>query len=339
MKRNLLNLILTLASAFATPSLNGMHYKAPSQPAIILHPSIPTLSLIPSSACIGNTIAVGFEEYTGGFRLLCADAGQIGFWTTPVPARLAGVDDHLKWKWLCPSGTALVGYVQDESGLRQAACSELVPIVFSTGEVHTASIVSSVNTVLSPIGVVACPVNKYVQRFEALTSPAGAVTGFVSVCNAVETDIINIHTLNLPAVDLAVRTVGQPALKFEVDLYNLGFETVVANDVAVEFRYDAALWDVIFPSGMTCADIASRVIGGHDVRTLGKRCSIPGSAVKGLGNDVEMTITMQPLGSGTSTAATAGLPLVTVKAVVRKDSPLIEDGNPTNDVAAFPSSF
>jgi len=344
MKRNALNLILTLATALAMPSLKGMSYKAPQPPPLSVHLPFPQLTLIPNSTCTGNRIAVGFEEYTGGFRLLCADAGQVGFWTTPVEANLVGSGDHLLWSWLCPSGTALVGFAQDESGLRQAACSKLIPI-FATGDVHTGALVNSGNYPLDPVIIVACPANTFVQKFEAVQNPGGPVTGFVKVCSAVETVTINVHTPNLPGIDLAVRTVGQPAKlevqdqKFELDLFNLGWAPVIASNVAVEFRYDTLQWEVLVPSGMNCTNIASRVIGGHDILSLGKRCTIPGTAIKGLGSEAVMTITLHPVGSGPVIGGSAATPVVSIKVLLVGEPDEGADANPNNDVAAFPSSL
>jgi len=113
MKRNPLSLILALA-VLTAPAAFGMKYATViaipivNVPLDLLHPTA-TVNNFSGCTSESNTIAVGYELYTGGFRMLCADAGRIGFWTTPVEGPLVGLAPQTGQRFLCPSGSALAG--------------------------------------------------------------------------------------------------------------------------------------------------------------------------------------------------------------------------------------
>src|SRR5262245_31628202 len=92
MNRKSLNLIVTLAMMAAPAAFGNMHYAPVAATPIItpinlLHPQPNNFSGCSSDS---NTIAVGYEIYGTGFRMLCADAGVIGFWTTTTEGPLVG---------------------------------------------------------------------------------------------------------------------------------------------------------------------------------------------------------------------------------------------------------
>src|ERR1041385_1213271 len=103
--------------------------------------------------------------------MLCADAGRIGFWTTPAAAALVGVVSQPSQRYLCPSGSALAGVLFIEGLIYPfPLCGELIPD-FKTGSVHRTVLFSVDKTVVekesktAPVtpGVISCGPAGYVQ--------------------------------------------------------------------------------------------------------------------------------------------------------------------------------
>lgn len=343
MKRNALNLILTLV-AVLTPAAYGMHYTSVplrfppfNFPGNLLTPSVNNTSACTS---ISNTIAVGYEVYNGGFRVLCADAGRIGFWTTPVPGPLVGQDLTLISRYLCPSSSALAGLRFVEGLLPFPLCGTLVPDM-STGAVQRSDTLFGVDeTVQTGSGAQPCPQEQFIQSLVASRNAQGAVVGFGQACNDIVTAKANLEDVS---VDLAVRTVRQKSVlgrngseQFSVDVFNLGVAGVFASNVMIDFRFDAFAWDVIQPTNVSCLTISAHK-GPVDIITVGKRCTIPGSAINGRGGKVTMNFNLVPIGPEALRPATSTAEAIfSVKANVIDESLQGADPNDSNNLAAFP---
>src|SRR6185369_1579554 len=100
MKRNFLVLAFTIT---CTSTVFAMKYAPVDAVPIITTVNFLQRPVNNLSGCTSdsNTIAVGYELYHVGFRMLCADAGRIGFWTTPVPSTLVGQDAQGHQRYLC----------------------------------------------------------------------------------------------------------------------------------------------------------------------------------------------------------------------------------------------
>jgi hypothetical protein len=348
MKRNL-SLVLTLA-VLTAPAALGMKYATViatpilTAPINALHPLVNNFSGCTSDS---NTIAVGYEFYAGGFRMLCADAGRIGFWTIPVAAARVGQAPDAGERFLCPSGSALAG-VQYVEGLLFPfpLCGELIPD-FTSGQVHRTVLFSVDATVVEkeskgpPVtpGVVSCGVGGYVQTLQASRSAAGNVTGFTALCNSIVTDPVEIKKgFN---VDLAVKAVNQTAVLgrnatqlFHVDVFNLGAANIPASNISLEVRFDGSAWQVL-PFNMVCSDILAHS-GVVDLIVVGERCTLP-SPVAGQGGVVPVSFRLEPLGPDTTRPATpTPQPILSVKASIINEQLEGADANATNDTAAFP---
>jgi hypothetical protein len=348
MKRNALSLMVTLA-ALTTPAAFGMKYAAPTVVSIVppatnllLHPPVNNFSGCSSES---NTIAVGYEVYAGGFRMLCADAGRIGFWTTPVEATLVGQAPDAGQRFLCPSGTALAA-LQFIEGLAFPfpLCGELIPNLKS-GTVQRSVLYAVDGTVVEKLsktgdipGVVSCGPAGYVQSLQASRNAAGQVTGFGGVCNTIQTDPANIEDVN---VDLAVKTVGQTAVlgrdgsqTFTVDIFNLGNAAVPASNITLDMLFDGLAWQLM-PLNMPCTDILAHK-GIADVVVVGKRCTISGTVAE-KGGAISTAFLLEPLGSDATRPATSTpKPIVTAKVSLINENLEGADPNPSNDMAAFP---
>jgi hypothetical protein len=335
MKRTHLNLTIALA-VMTIPAASAMNYKAPA----ILIPSIPTVQLFDNlSGCssASHTVAVGYESYTGGFRILCADAGDIGFWTTPVKGELIGVANLLQGRFICPSGTALAGlYYVEGINTPFPTCAVLIP-VFSTGTVLRGDMVSVSSAPMS-LQFPTCGPNQFIQTLKAQRGANDAVQGFSAICNSIQT-VNLVHAGTVAGVDLAVRTVGQtvsvnPAhdQTFEADVFNLGSAFVHASNVTLDIRFNTLAWTLVPAPGMVCSDIMVRK-GLVDMISLGSRCSVPGAGIKALGGETPLKLTLQSHGLSTLSAPT--LPVISIRASVRDESIDGSDGDLTNDTAAF----
>jgi len=343
-----MRLLLTFA-VLSSPAAFAMKY-APVTPQIIgivnpLHPFVNNFSGCSSDS---NTVAVGYEFYPAGFRMLCADAGRIGFWTSPVEATLVGEAAGSGERFVCPSSTALAGLLFVEGLIFPfPLCGELIPD-FKTGNVHH-GVMFSVDKVLvekesktGPVdpGVVSCGPGGFVQSLQASRNAAGTVNGFGAVCNSILTDPANIEDVS---VDLAVRTVNQPAVldrnatdTFRVDVFNLGITSMPASNVRLDMLFDGLAWQLQPFADSTCTDILAHK-GIVDLVVVGKRCTIATSVLAEKGGVISATFQLQPLGSDvTRPATTTPKPIVTAKVSVVNENLDGADPNATNDVAAFP---
>jgi hypothetical protein len=350
MKRNPLSLVLTLA-VLTTPAAFGMRYATVTATPILNIPSLlhPPVNNFSGCASDSNTIAVGYDLYAGGFRMLCADAGRIGFWTTPVAAVVVGMsgqDPQPVQRFLCPSGTALAGLQYVEGLLFPfPLCGELIPD-FTTGSVQRKVLFSADDTVVEKLskgppenpGVVSCGPAGYVQTLQASRNPAGNVTGFGPICNTILTDPANIEDVS---VDLAVKTVNQTAVLgrnatqlFNVDVFNLGTAAVPASNISLELRFNGSAWQVL-PFNMACTAILAHS-GVIDRIVVGERCTIPGT-VNGRGGAVSVSFLLEPLGPDTTRPATpTPQAILSVKAGIIDEHLEGADANANNDRAAFP---
>jgi len=343
-----LSLMLTLA-VLAAPAFGSMRYAPVAATAILtpvdpLHPQPNNFSGCSSTS---NTIAVGYEIYSGGFRMLCADAGEIGFWTATIEAPLVGQAPQPGEQFLCPSGTALGGlrYVEGLA-FPLPLCGELIPDLVH-GFVQRHVLVSIDNVVeekeakgppQDPADVTCGPAG-YVQTLQASRNAAGQVAGFGLICNSIQTDIASsrIH------VDLAVKTIGQTAelgrsqsQLFQVAVFNLGSATVAPSNLSLELRFDGEAWDIVPFSNMSCTDILGHA-GLVDLLTIGKRCTITGSVSTQDGGIASVNFQLVPVGPDSLRPATpTAQPVFSVKAGLLNESLEGADFNPANDTAAFP---
>lgn len=352
MKRNSLSTLLGLIVT-TTPAAFGMNYTAPASPVLAAPVSVnlPHIGENQISTCTAasNTVAVGYELYAGGFSLLCADAGRIGFWTAPVLSDLVGHSSTTPQRFLCPSGNALAG-VQYIEGLifPLPLCGELIPD-FHTGFVRRTVLVSVDGVVVEkeskntpePPGVISCGVSGYVQTLAAIRNSSDAVSGFSTVCNTIQTAPANIEDVG---VDLAVRTVNQNAVlgrdssqQFRVDVFNLGTAAMLTSNVSLELHFDGLAWQLQNFGNAVCSDILARK-GIADFVVVGKRCTITGeTTLPARGVVVSADFLLQPLGSdATRPASATPKPVVSAKVSVIDEHQEGADPNPANDFAAFP---
>ncbi|HEY2018828.1 MAG TPA: hypothetical protein VGH38_35225 [Bryobacteraceae bacterium] len=351
MKRNGLTPILMMA-VLATPAAFGMHYATAQNPLPIstLPVNLPHLLPLNISACSSdsNTVAVGYETYAGGFRLLCADAARIGFWTTTLPAELIGQQAGSTQRFLCPSGTALAG-AQYIEGLiyPMPLCGELIPDLTS-GDVRHTVLFTVDETVVEKLskngpttpGVVSCGPAGWVQSLIASRNASNQVNGFGVQCNTIVTAPANLEDVN---VDLAVRTVNQkPVLgrnaseQFRVDVFNLGTAAIQSSNVSIELRFDGSAWQLQPFAEATCTDLLAHK-GVVDRLFVGKRCIITGDILGGRGNVISATFLLEPFGPDTTRpATTVAQPIVSVTVSQIDDRLEGADPNTANDLAAFP---
>jgi hypothetical protein len=349
MKRTALNLILTLA-ALTAPAAFGMHYSVSSTPTLTRVPnvSIQLENNVSTCTAASNTIAVGVDIDSSGYRILCADAARIGFWTTPVAGAVVGHLSDSTTRYLCPSGSALAG-LQFIEGLIYPfpLCGELVPD-FQTGlvsrkvlfNVNENVVAKESKTAPEDPGVFSCGPAGWVQSLTASRNAAGAVSGFGGSCNTIVTAPANIEDVN---VDLAVRTVFQPAVMgrdasdtFRVDVFNLGNAAIPASNVTVELRFDFNAWQLLPFANTSCTDIVAHR-GVVDRIFVGKRCTIPGSVLQGKGGVAQINFMIQPFGSDASRpATTTPQSIVTAKVSLIDENLEGADPNASNDLAAFP---
>lgn len=347
MIRHSLHLVLTLA-VLTTPAAFGMRYASSNAtpiftvPGNLINPAVNNFSGCSSDS---NTVAVGVDVYAGGFRMLCADAGRIGFWTAPVASILVGQDAQSHHRYLCPSGTALAG-LQFIDGLifPFPLCGELIPDLVN-GTVSRTVLYSVNGTVVAklsktgdPLGVVSCGPAGFVQTLKASRDAAGNVNGFGSVCNAIVTDPLGPKYHH---VDLAVKTINQTAelgrnatQVFNVNVYNLGTVPVPASNITLELRFDGEAWQVL-PFNMACTAILAHS-GVVDRIVVGERCTLPsGTGVRG--DVVPVSFHLEPLGPDiTRPATTTPAPILSVRAILINEILEGADGDATNDTAAFP---
>jgi len=351
MKRTALCLMLTLAAWSASAA--SMHYTAPHTGITLAAPPVtfvnPATNNLSTCTAASNTVAVGYDVFSAGFRILCADAGRIGFWTTTTLGALSGQQSDSAQRYLCPSGTALAG-VQFVEGIISPfpLCGELLPD-FTTGQVHRTVLFTPEESVVEkeatkntvpPPGVVSCGVGGYVQSLIANRTATGAVSGFGVSCNSIETNPANVEDVN---VDLAVKTAMQKSVlgrnateNFRVDVFNLGTLGVPASNVIVELRFDGAAWDIQQFANALCTDIMAHK-GVVDMVVVGKRCTMPVSSVPGRGGVVSMNFQLQPQGPDTlRPASTTPHSIFSVKAALVNENLQGADANANNDVAAFP---
>ena len=349
MNRHSLSLILTLA-VLTTPAAFGMKYATTNATPTftvpvnnLINPPVNNFSGCSSDS---NTVAVGYDVYTGGFRMLCADAGRIGFWTTPAASTLVGQDAQGHQRHLCPSGTALAG-LQFIEGLAfpLPLCGELIPN-FADGTVHRTILYSTSGTVVvklsrigdEPPGVTSCGTAAYVQSLKASRDAIGSVSGFGLVCNAIVTDPLGPKYIHL---DLAVQTVNQTAVLgrnatqlFKVNVYNLGAVQVPASNITLEVRFDGEAWQVL-PFNMACTSIMAHS-GVVDRIVVGERCTLPGP-VGDRGGVESVSFQLEPLGADVTRPATSTpTPILSVRAIILDETLDGADGRASNDTAAFP---
>jgi hypothetical protein len=349
MKRTALNLIFSLA-AMAAPAAFGMHYTVNTNPNLGPTIKLPPLVTLENNAstctAASNTIAVGFDADSAGYRILCADAGRIGFWTTPVPGDLVGHLTASSARFLCPSGSALAG-LQFIEGLvfPFPLCGELVPD-FQTGLVSRKVLFTVDNTVVEKLSKTA-PVNPgdfncgpagWVESLIVNRNASGAVAGFGGTCNTIETAPANIEDVN---VDLAVRTFGQAFRTslsgnsiFRVDVFNLGNETIPLSIVTVDVRFDGLVWQLQPFGNASCTDILAHK-GPVDRIVVGKHCTIAGVSLAGKGGVASTNFELTPSNPATPPGVPIPYPVVSVTVSLNSDS-FGADPNSSNDLAAFP---
>jgi hypothetical protein len=348
MNRNRLSLVLSLAMLAAPAAFANMRYvTVPATPILtvpdLLHPPVNNFSGCSSAS---STIAVGYEIYAGGFRMLCADAGVVGFWTTPVESALVGTAPDAGERFLCPSGTALGG-VQYIEGLvfPFPLCGELIPDLTS-GTVRRTVLLSIDNVAVEKLskgppqtpGVVSCGPAGYVQTLQASRNAAGALTGLSAICNAIVTDAISTRA----HVDLTVKTIHQTAVlgrnatqTFSVAVFNLGTAVVPASNVSLELRFDGSVWQIQPFGNLSCNDILGHA-GVVDLLVVGKRCTITGSVAAEDGG-ISVNFQLSPLGPDALRPPTSTpKPIVSVKVGLVNETLLGADVNDTNNTAAFP---
>jgi hypothetical protein len=346
MKRTSLKLTLTLVAMTASSAF-GMHYYVNPNASPILTipvPSIHPQNNVSSCTSASNTVAVGYEIYDGGFRILCADAGRIGFWTNPVGSALVGQQLGDTERFVCPSGSALAGAQYIEGLLYPfPLCGELIPDM-KTGYVSRTVLFSVNHVVVEKLsktppttpGVIAFGPGGYVQSLQAFRKPDGTLAGFSMASNAIVTDPANLEDVN---VDLAVKTVGQTYLQsrnanapFRVDIYNLGISAIPGSNVSLEIRFDATGWQL--PAGYGCSDILARK--GFDRVVVGARCPVP-NTIDGRGGLVQIYLELQPLGPASSRPASpTPQPIVGAKVGVVDEQLEGADPDTANDEARFP---
>jgi len=347
MNRNRLSLALSLA-LLASPAFANMRYiTLPATPILTvpdpLHPPVNNFSGCTSAS---STVAVGYEIYAGGFRMLCADAGVVGFWTLPVGSVLVGVAPDAGERFLCPSGTALGG-VQYIEGLifPFPLCGELIPDL-QGGTVHRTVLTTTDNLVVEKLskgppqtpGVVSCGPAGYVQTLQASRNAAGVVTGFGAICNSIVTDPIHTRA----HVDLAVKTVHQTAVlgrnatqTFAVAVFNLGAAVVSPSNISLELRFDGSVWQIQPFANLSCTDILGHA-GVVDLLVVGKRCTITGSVSSDDGG-ISVNFQLSPLGLGMlSPPSATPAPIISTKVGLVNETLLGADVNDTNNTAAFP---
>lgn len=350
MKRNALCLMLTLAAWNASAA--SMHYHAANTGPTLVQPPVtfvnPATNNLSTCTAASNTVAVGYDVFPAGFRILCADAGRIGFWTTPTLGALSGLQSDSAQRYLCPSGTALAG-AQFIEGIASPfpLCGELIPN-FATGQVQRTVLFTPDEVVVekesktapTTPGVVSCGVAGYVQSLIANRTATGAVSGFGVSCNSIETNPANLEDVS---VDLAVKSAMQKSVlgrdateNFRVDVFNLGTLSVPASNVTVELRFDGAAWDIQQFANAICTDIMAHK-GIVDMVVVGKRCTMPVSSVPGRGGVVSMNFQLQPMGPDTlRPASTTPHSVFSVRASLINETFQGADANANNDVAAFP---
>lgn len=340
---NRITLALTLALAtLATPAAFGMNYKA-ATPVAIFTPPVITFPPPPTTAFSGcssdsNTIAVGYESFPNGIRILCAEAGRTGFWTTPVSGPLVGQESAHHTRFLCPSGNALAGLTYIEGlTIPFPLCATLIPNL-TTGVVGHGDLINP-NETPAPVGSSACPNIQFIQSLK-VTLEHGEIQGVSEVCNNIETAPLSIEG---PGVDLAVRTIGQKAAigrndsdTFTVEVFNEGVFSIPVSMVNLEFRFDTFAWEFIQPTNMVCRDILAHK-GLVDIISVGKRCTLPGSVLNSRGGKVSFNFKMQPLGPSALRPPTATpKPVVGFRVSLNDEILFGADPDSANDFAAFP---
>ena len=185
------NVALTFAlAAIAAPAAFGMHYKleitGPVLPPMVGVPA-PPHAVFSGCSADSNTIAVGIDWLPNGIRMLCADAGRMGFWTTPVPAPAIGSSEGNAGRMLCPSGMAVSGLIYTEGLIfTMPVCSVLVPnYVNGTVARHF----RLVDFKEQPVGTGAqpCPGNDFVQSLQSVNGSISAVCTPISLPHALPT--------------------------------------------------------------------------------------------------------------------------------------------------------
>jgi hypothetical protein len=333
-----------MIAALSVPAAFGMKYKQQllisGPPEFTLQDGRVQTQPPPSSSCTSssNTIAVGYEFHAQGVRILCADAGMIGFWTAAIAGAVIGQDALSFSRFLCPSGSALSG-LQTIEGLAVPLplCSTLVPNL-QTGAV-TRSGLYLVGEATAGTGSAACSGSQFIQLLRAQFSTQGTLQGLTFVCNNIETANLSNRVEYFPA-DLAPRTIGQKATlgsksseTFTIDVFNLGIAPLLAADAAVELRFNTFAWRLVPLSNVSCSDIPQRK--GFDVISLGRRCTLPGTQMAADGGRTSMIFRLEPNGPDTlrPTSATPAS-IISVKTVLT--GPDAEDPVESNDRAAFP---
>jgi len=334
-------LALTFAvAAIAAPAAFGMHYKleiaGPILPPAVGAPPPPHVVFSGCSAD-SNTIAVGIDWLPNGIRMLCADAGRIGFWTTPVTASAIGSDAGAPGRMLCPSGMAISGLIYTEGLIfPMPVCSILVPN-YVNGTVARHFRLVDVNEQPTGNNAVACPGSDFVQSLKSVNGSIGPV------CTPILT---TARSANDPEVDLAARTFSQRATLgtheiegFGVEMINLGAATLPSTAALLEIRFDSSVWNVTPNGNFSCTTLSAHK-GPVDLITVGIRCTLPTSAVpssgiaaNGGGNTLGFAI--QPVGAGPHPSATPA-PILSVTALLVDSQFAGPDADDTNDRAAFP---
>ena len=135
-----LALIFAIGITLAVPAFSSMHYLATiSGPVLPIQFPPPPPTEFATCQSNSDTIAVGMDTFAAGVRVLCADAGRIGFWTTFTPSSALGTESNPFTRRLCPSGTALSGVHRGANGRSEPICSILVPN-FTSGAVARFSV-------------------------------------------------------------------------------------------------------------------------------------------------------------------------------------------------------
>lgn len=320
--------VRTLAfAAIAAVNAFGMSYEQTILPIVPIFPPPPPPVL---SGCYGDTLAVGIEYFGGGgARILCADAGQIGFWTAATPSTSMGTISSSGLRILCPSGSALSGVAFSEGfPLPLPACSVLIPNL-QNGTVSRGAITSG------GIGGL-CAGSKFVQTLQGTFNSLGALTAFTAICNPVVTAAAPIENFD---VDLAIRTIGErPGLNhstgsdaFTVQVFNTGIGTLPAGNIRVEFRFNTAAWSLVPASNMACKPLVSAF--NSRLITAGVSCTMPGTSIGARGGSVSANITISAVGPD------SGRPVTGVAAPIVSSRVVLTQGtapNVANDSAAFP---
>jgi hypothetical protein len=334
MKNKQFTMILALGAALAVPAFS-MHYKVEiSGPVIpIQFPPPPEIEFA-SCTSTSNTIAVGIDNFPDGIRVLCADAGRIGFWTSFVPSSVVGTAGNTFTRRICPSGSTLVGVHHAGTAPPSPLCTVVVPNFF-TGAV-TRSGLFTTDKALPFIGDFVCPTNEFLQGFRSVDGEPPS-----PICSTILTEARDADT---PLVDVAVRTFSQRAIlgrddsdTFGVDLVNLGSGLVFGTDVRLEFRFNGEAWQIL-PNNLGVSCTPLRAVIGTRLQTIGARCNvlfpvIPNNSTAGNGGSPSFTL--RPLGPDSLRPIPPNpLPIFSVRALLSATI-AEQDADDSNDRAAF----